>query len=239
MSILYVGDLHGKVNKLGDIVQSAETKNISAVVQVGDFGFGFRDKAWQSFLEKRARQKKWTVPIYTCFGNHDNWNLIYEMREEQGTNKVELVPGSGVYFISRASILEIDNISHIFMGGAESTDKGQRKENIDWWDLEQPTEQEFRLFFKNLEEHKPDTVVAHELPLRIEINRKRRNQSYTPQMLENALTNSIHQPRHWMAGHHHILEKWKIKKTKFFCCGLHGDFWLRNDFHGGWTKSEK
>lgn len=239
MSILYCGDLHGRVNNLGDIVQSAEAKKIAAIIQVGDFGFGFPDDCWKGFLEKRSRQQKWKVPIYTCFGNHDNWNRIYEMREEQGSDKVELFPNSGVYFISRGTVIDVDGISHIFMGGAESSDKQHRIENISWWDLEQPTHKEFELFFKNLEEQKPDTVIAHELPLRIEIRRTRRNQSYTPQMLENALNLSDHQPRHWLAGHHHILEKWKIKKAKFFCCGLHGQYWLRDDIHGGWTKSVK
>lgn len=239
MAILYVGDLHGKVNILGDIIQSAEAKGFTAIIQVGDFGFGFPDNCWNDFLEKRARQQKWKVPIYTCFGNHDNWNRIYQMREEQASDKVELVQGSGVYFVSRGTVLEIDNISHIFMGGAESTDKHKRVENVSWWDLEQPTHKEFELFFNNLEDQKPDTIVAHEAPLRIDLKRARRNDSYTAKTLENALKLSDHQPRNYVFGHHHILNRWKVGRTKYFCCGFHGEYWLRDDIHGGWTKSEK
>jgi hypothetical protein len=225
--IYYAGDIHGRLNDLGRIIQKAEARSIDAIIQVGDFGFGFPDKGIRKFLEKRARQGRWTVPIYTCLGNHDNWNLAYELREEQGTDIVELVPGSGCYYVHRGAYIEIAGIGHLFLGGAESTDKHKRKEDVNWWANEEPNKDEFDQFFFNLESFKPDTVVTHDAPLRVDIKRMRRNSSTTPNMLENVLKHSDYTPRRWYFGHHHVFERWKIKGTKFFGCGLHGDFWNR------------
>lgn len=240
MSTLYSGDLHGRIDDLGSILQFAEAHKISAVIQVGDFGLGFPDKCWNPFFEKRARQQKWTVPIYTCAGNHDNHDWLDQLVVEQGyPDKVEIYPGGGLYFVPRGQVLEIDGVSHLFLGGAESTDRHVRVEGVSWWAREEPNAQEFDKFFEALENQKPNTVITHEAPLRIKIDRVRRNQSYTPNMLEKALKLSEHQPSNWLFGHHHILDRWKIEKTKFFGCGLHGQFWLREDENGGWSKHKK
>ena len=227
MAIIYAGDLHGRVDDLSKIIDFAESEKITAIVQVGDFGFGFPDDGYYDFFEKRARQKKWTVPIYTCFGNHDNWDRIYTMMEQQGNpEKVEIYPDAGLYFVPRGNVLEIDGVTHLFMGGAESTDRYRRKEGKTWWAREEPNWKDFEKFHRALEEQKPDTVVAHEAPLRVELYRVRRNQSYTPKMLERVLSMSEYQPKRYRFGHHHVLEKKKKKKTKYYGCGLHGQYWL-------------
>ncbi len=230
MATLYVGDLHGRVNDLSNLLQHAEAKGAAAIVQVGDFGLGFPDRCWDEFFQKRARQGKWTVPVYTCAGNHDNWDWLDQLTAEQGNpNQVEIYPGGGLYFIPRGNMVEIDGISHLFLGGAESTDRHHRVEGVSWWAREEPNHQEFEKFFDALENQKPDTIVAHEAPLRVKLDRARRNQSYTPRMLENALKLSNHQPKRWYFGHHHLLEKWKVEKTKFYCSGLHGQYWSREE----------
>lgn len=239
MSIIYAGDVHGRVKDLGNIIQSAESKGVSAIIQVGDFCFGFPEDEWPKFFEKRARQKKWTVPIYTCLGNHDNWDLFYQLLEEKGfPDKVEPYPGSGFYIVPRGTILEIDGISHLFLGGAESTDRHRRTVGETWWEREEPNWKDFENFHKALEEKKPDTVVAHEAPLRVELYRVRRNQSYTPKMMESVLRMSEHQPKRWYFGHFHLLEQWKIEKTRFLCCGLHGQYWMREKIEENMVNAE-
>lgn len=228
-TIFYVGDIHGRLADLGAIIQSAEAKGVSAIVQVGDFGWGFPGGTMTKFLEKRARQGKWTVPIYTCFGNHDNWYRIEEMREEQGNpDVIEIVPGSGCFYVARGHCIDIAGLKHLFLGGAESTDKHLRTDGVDWWATEEADRTEFDKFFDALENEQPDTVITHDAPLRVEIYRKRRRQSVTPNMLENALKLSEHKPRRWYFGHHHVFKKWKIQSTKFYGCGLHGEYWSRS-----------
>ncbi len=239
-TIFYVGDIHGRLDDLGSIIQKAEAGSpspkppardpVDAIVQVGDFGWGFPGRTLSIFLEKRARQAKWTVPIFTCFGNHDNWEAIKALREEQGNpDVVELVPGSGCFYVVRGKCIDIAGIKHLFLGGAESTDAHLRTENVDWWPDEQANTEEFQEFFDSLERDRPDTVITHDAPLRVDIYRRRRKVSITPNMLENALKHSTHQPKRWYFGHHHLLKKWKIGKTRFFGCGLHGEYWTRTE----------
>lgn len=231
MGIVYIcGDVHGKADDLGKVVQSAESKGAAAIIQVGDFAYGFSDDEWEPYFTKRARQG-WSVPIYTCFGNHDNWDKAdLLVQANPGADKIELYPDAGIYFVPRGRHLEIDNVSYLFLGGAESTDQHRRKKGLNWWEREQPSSQEFEEFFQALEVIKPDTIITHDAPLRVELFRMGRNKSYTPNMLESVLKNSNHQPRRWYFGHHHLLRKWKIGRTKFFCCGLAGQYWQREEF---------
>jgi Icc-related predicted phosphoesterase len=259
MAIVYCGDLHGRSNDIGRIVQKAEARGDNYIVQVGDFGTFFPSnserklfkkdgiiRGWKSndtsldaWIKKRARQGKWTTKILTCGGNHDNWTILDQLEGEQGyPNMVELVPESGVYYVPRGTTVDIDGISHLFLGGAESTDKYHRIEGLDLWNnREEASNLEFEKFSLALEEHKPDTVVTHDAPARVEIYRMRRGQSITSNTLETILSLSDYKPKNWVFGHHHLLERWKVEGTKFFCCGLHGQYWKRLDI-SGWDKWE-
>lgn len=229
--ILYVGDIHGRTNDLARITMSCDAKEDAVIVQVGDFGFGFPDRGLRKWLEKRARRAakgNFVTPIYSCMGNHDNWDLLYEMREEQGNGDlVELVPGSNCYYVHRGGMVNILGIDHLFMGGAESTDAHLRKEGRDWWSREQPNKEEFDRFFDRFDNEKPNTIVSHDVPNRVELYRMRRNQSITPTQLEAVYKISKHRPRRHYFGHHHMLNQWKIDGTKFLCCGLHGQYYER------------
>lgn len=229
MSILYVGDLHGNVDDLNGVIQFAERNQITAIIQVGDFGIGFPKDELETYFQERARQD-WTVPVYTCGGNHDNWDLLYQLiNPKKPLDPVELyTEHSGLYFLPRGSVLEIDGLKHLFLGGAESTDRYRRTEGETWWSKEEATNAEFEFFLEQLQEHQPDTVVSHDAPLRVRLFRVRRNQSRTPNLFEKCLSKAKYYPRRWYFGHHHLLEQWKVSGIKFYCCGLAGEYWLRD-----------
>lgn len=225
---MYLGDIHGRLKHLSSAYQMAEAKGFDAVIQVGDFGFGFPNCTIKKWAEKRSRQSKWSVKFISCGGNHDNQDIVDRLSEEQGhPDLIELVPNSGVFFAKRGSCVEIGGIQHLFLGGAESIDKHLRTEGVDFWEREEPSREEFELFFSNLEKHKPDTVVTHDAPLRVPLKRTGRSVSHVPNMLENVLKYSSHKPSKWYFGHHHVLDQWQIEETKFYCCGLHGQKWIR------------
>lgn len=228
--ILYVGDLHGNTNALGKIVMSADSKQDAVIVQVGDFGFGFPSKDWDKWLKKRANNKKsnFITPVYTCMGNHDNWTQLSQMQEEQGSDIVELYPGSKVYYVTRGTCIDIFGVKHLFIGGAESTDKYHRTEEETWWSKETPSKAEIERFYDALEDDKPDTVISHDAPLRVDLFRIGRSESYTPNALERCYELSSHHPTYHYFGHHHIKQSWKIQDTTFYCCGIEGHFWERN-----------
>ena len=229
MTILYAGDWHGRVNNISSLLQSAESKHTDdtpvTIIQVGDMGSGFPDGEFEKFLHKRARQGKFNVKVYTPFGNHDNWDQYDERcKEDPNSATYEIVRGSGFYVVKRGHVISIDGINHIFMGGAESTDKHHRTEGETWWAREEPNAEEFNLLYDNLQVYKPEVMVAHEAPHRIPLSRDNRECSYTPSMLERIIDLSDHKISRYFFGHFHDLDKWVVDDVEYYCCGWHGEY---------------
>lgn len=227
MSVLYVGDTHGCLDAFRDVEKFAIERSIEHVVQVGDCGLSFsrgeQDSVFKFFL-KRARQGRPGPTWWTPGGNHDNYDRWEKWAEAQGfPSVVELAPRFN--WVRRGVTVELDDKIHLFMGGAESTDRQHRREGRDWWPQETPTYAEFNEFFHSLEITKPDVVVTHDAPLRVELFRESRDSQPTPRNLENALRVSAYTPPLWVFGHHHLTQEWDIEGTHFVCCGLNGQFW--------------
>lgn len=220
--IYYAGDTHGRVDAIKSIDAIAIQRGIKVVVQVGDFGCHFQPGMpckVAAYFEEREAGPEW----YTCGGNHDNWPEWMKLREAQGGADVVRL-AKGCFFVNRGTMIELDEKSHLFFGGAESTDQHMRSEGRDWWPSETPSRDEFYSFFDALNEGQPDVVVTHDAPLRVVIKRHNRDMNATPNGLEKALEHGDHHPRTWVFGHHHQVKTWTIEDTKFYCCGLHGQF---------------
>ena len=219
--IYYVGDLHGQLNFIKQVDEAATNSNANLVVQVGDFGVHFEKECGVAdWFNERSGGPIWI----TCGGNHDNWLKWREM------DSVELFGGkvrelaSGCYFADRNTVLNLGGKKHLFFGGAESTDKLSRVEGETWWKEESPTYDEGLGFFDSMLDSKPEVIISHEAPSRVDIKRINRDSAPTPRMLENALKLSGHKPARWYFGHHHVKEEWVIDATNFYCCGLHGEY---------------
>jgi predicted phosphodiesterase len=238
--ILYVGDLHIRVKNLKTIISEAMAmdEKPDAIIQVGDFGVMWPKytENMDAYLHERA-SNGYDIPIITCGGNHDNWDLFYKLASETTDDLIELVPGSGVYYARRGSVIDIAGISHGFMGGAWSSNGQSITEGIEYWpNKEEPTYGEMSAFFDKVLELKPDTIVTHEAPRLINFERRGRNSNKTVRMLDDMFWNLIsegYQPRFHMYGHHHVLRKDKISGTRFYCCGFHGQGWVRETGYGG------
>jgi len=225
--IYYVGDIHGRVDDVAAIDRAAIKAGAEIVVQVGDFGIHWPEAKpcpINKYFEKRKRQGRPGPVWYTCGGNHDNWDKLNKLSAAQNSaSLVELAPDC--YYVPRGTIIVLDDKSHLFFGGAESTDKHHRTEGRNWWSEETPSAEEFQRFFDGMEQH-PEVVVTHDAPLCVEIYRHgaTRDRQPTPRNLENALKHCGHAPAYWYFGHHHILKDWEIGLTKFSCCGFHGQY---------------
>jgi hypothetical protein len=232
--LLYVGDLHIRVKDLMSVIADAEAMPVrpDAIIQVGDFGV-----MWPKYTQKmdaylhERESNGYEFPIVTCGGNHDNWALFNKLASETTDDLIELVPGSGVYYARRGSVIDIAGITHGFMGGAWSTNGHALTEGVDYWPgLEEPTQADMRAFYDNVLDKKPDTIVTHEAPRSINFDRRGRNSNKTVRMLDDMFYNwqgEGYKPNRWYFGHHHTLEKRKVSGTKFFGCGLHGEYWER------------
>ena len=220
--IYYVGDTHGRVDAVKKVDAAAIANGVNTVVQVGDFGCHFSPGLRcnvDEYFQGRESGPVW----YTCGGNHDNWATWNDMAKEQGNPDLIRLT-KDCFFVRQGATVLLEGKSHLFFGGAESTDKHMRWEGHDWWPEETPSRDEFYTFFDALNERRPDVVVTHDAPIRVVIKRLLRNENATPNGLENALKHSDYQPPVWVFGHHHRVEDWTVGETRFYCCGVHGQF---------------
>jgi len=224
--IWYVGDLHGEAEDLERVHKNATEQGIEYIVQVGDFGCRWPGRPCPMFeFFQRIEQSGTTDgPIWiTCGGNHDNWTKWFHLsRKQEYPDLVEIAPGC--FFAQRGAVIEIEGKTHLFLGGAESTDRHHRKEGQSWWATETPTYAEFGLFSDRLNTEKPDIVITHDAPLRVPYDRRGRESNPTPRNLENIIKLSDHKPKYWYYGHHHTLQRDEIDGTIYQCCGLRGQY---------------
>tara|TARA_B100000745_G_scaffold294597_1_gene237800 strand:- start:11031 stop:11714 length:684 start_codon:yes stop_codon:yes gene_type:complete len=225
MSIIYAGDLHGRLKHFKALDTMARQMGITTIVQVGDFGVGFVPDC--DVVEWFKNRDIYGPTWITCGGNHDNWPL---WRQRPAVPLQGLVSGytneiaPGCFFAERNSVIEIGGVRHLFFGGAESIDRHRRTPGLDWWPEETPTYGDFTGFMAALEEHGPEVVVTHEAPLSVPLKKIARKASPTPKNLENVVKLSEHLPKRWYFGHHHITGRWNIGDTDFICTGVHGGF---------------
>lgn len=236
MSIIYVGDLHGKIVPLSRIDAWAAKNGIETVVQVGDFGAFWPGSpcSIRHYFQKRFERSRPGPRWIVSPGNHDNWDLFDQKVSDFGVpviggGLIEMAPG--LFYAKRGTTMDIDGLTHLFFGGATSTDRHLRVDGRDWWAREQPNAREFDYFFDRLAADKPHVVVTHESPSRIDCWRIDRDRDPVACGLESALSISGHKPNYWFFGHHHMLESWDVDGTTFGCCGLHGEFWY-HDING-------
>ena len=225
MKILYAGDLHGEPRAFARVDQAAKNMNADAIVQAGDNAVYWPGSdVVERYFHKRQRQGKLTIPWYMGDGNHEDHNRLDQIWEEQGhPDVVELY--KDVYHVRRGSFVEIAGISHVFCGGARSTDRHHRVENVSWWPQEAPSAMELRKFFDAIQEHKPEVIVTHDAPNCVPLYRDGRNGDPTALGFMKIMTMSDHRPKRWYFGHHHVLKSWKdVSDVDFYCCGIDGAF---------------
>ena len=221
----YIGDLHGEVDDIMKVDRAAAKAGITHVIQVGDFGIRWtgRPCSIYKYFSKKKRKDKPGPTWITCGGNHDNWDKWFKLSHDQGEpSLVELAPN--VFYAQRGSYHIIEGVGHLFLGGAESTDKHIRVKGKDWWAAETPTYADFCLAMARLETCKPEVMITHDAPTCVEIKRTQRDHNPTPRNLNNLLLYSNYKPPRWYYGHHHTMNEDTINNVNFYCCGLGGQY---------------
>ena len=112
--------------------------------------------------------------------------------------------GGNLYYIERGSILEIEGKKLLCFGGAESWDKEDRDEGINWWRAELPTSEELKTCADNLEATgwQVDYIITHCAPTSIALMGSRHNEA-------DRLTDFLQEVRerakyhYWLFGHYH------------------------------------
>ena len=171
--IYITGDLHGNidVSKLNgkNWPEGKELSKSDFLIVVGDFGFIWSDEPddfeewWLNWFE----EKPWTTLFID--GNHENHNRLRDLPIVSKFNSKVGKGNDSVFHLKRGHIYEIEGYTFFAFGGARSSDREFRKDQVSWWSEEIPSEEEFELGKSNLFErnHKVDYLLFHTLPLSI------------------------------------------------------------------------
>lgn len=153
--IMVCGDIHGDFNVILNFIQTYDIKN-AAIIVAGDFGIGFK-----YYLAEISKLKKFNkkliesnTTIYAVRGNHDDKSYF--------NGKFDT---SHIKFVSDYSVLNINNINILCVGGAVSIDRTSRKgytegHGRDWW-----IDESFILDLEKVKTLKNiDVVITHSAP---------------------------------------------------------------------------
>jgi predicted phosphodiesterase len=123
-----------------------------ALVHVGDLGEGFSQQhVEETYLREIAEYLETrNAKLYVCRGNHADPSFY-----KPGHWSAKFQPT--ITFVPDYTVLDINGLSHQFVGGAISIDRSDRTMNVRWWE-DEPV-QDF------IEERKPvDVLVTHSAP---------------------------------------------------------------------------
>lgn len=218
--IFFLGDIHGDVRPIHKWLENFAEKG-DTLIQVGDFGIGFKSmNKW--ILEDLAKEsKKIGVDILVIRGNHDSPQLF---KDNLKIGNLEFLPDY--------TLREIEGKQIFFIGGAISIDRYWRVQDIDYWRGE-----EINMDLGKVQGIACDTVVTHSAPSIFELTTKDFSNikwaiDADPSLLEelpkerNYLTDVFNTfcetkiPTNWWTGHFHISKIDYIGGCRFKCLNI-------------------
>jgi len=152
--LYFMGDLHGNFRALRQLIKKHKLKK-AHIIQVGDFGVGY-----QSFLNDLKAMEKINAllenaeaHLYVMRGNHDNPAYF------RGPVPRPL-DQSCISFVEDYTVLEINQMRILLIGGAISIDRKLQREGVHYWKEEVLNYDEKKLeVMRNI-----DLVVTHSAP---------------------------------------------------------------------------
>lgn len=206
--IFVTGDTHG-MQDIIKIKQACENNILSEhdyIIIAGDFG-GIWDKS--TFFQNLSFYSRLKCTILFVDGNHENFDELNNFPVETWKGgKVHRITMNLIHLI-RGEIYDIDGISILAIGGAESTDKIYRVPRISWWEEESISEADIASALSNLKIRKNnvDYIITHTCAEK-HINkcmRERRPDHYS-QNSEKMLNtiNLVCNYKKWFFGHWHL-----------------------------------
>ena len=201
--IYITGDTHGlkDIDKFNSkYFRDTVDKKENYLIITGDVGI-----TWNNETMKKAVE---IINGNAIVGNNENFDILekFPVSKYCGGNVHKL--GKNIYHLMRGEIFDIDGISFLAFGGADSWDaphrcpQTSRVEGISFWKRERPSKAEFENAMNNLEKHqnKVDIILTHEGPSKIA--KAFYSGSYaTSKMLDIILGNVKY--KYWFCGHHH------------------------------------
>lgn len=122
-NVFFVGDIHGAVTVVTDLARAIPENSI--IIQVGDFGLGFRtddveNRFLKHFNDKTLQPRN--IHLIAIRGNHDNPARF-------GAHASH----SNLHLLQDYSVCTINGHRTVFIGGGISIDRSARWEGRDYW----------------------------------------------------------------------------------------------------------
>ena len=193
----FIGDVHGKFDKLNEILRQKKASSKNQIILVGDVGIGFHNVEYpEDFNPENGH-------TYFIRGNHDNPSVCSNHKNYLG------------------DFGYIQNLDLFYVSGASSIDKHLRTEGLDWWENEELDWKTSDLVLTLYDSARPSIMVSHDCPLTLlkKLYPFRGDEaisryvSHTNRLLEELY--QIHQPKYWVFGHHHVSINIQEEKTLF------------------------
>lgn len=165
LMIYVTGDLHGEID-----ISKLNTKNFPQqknltkddyVIILGDFGLLWNDSKQEYYWRKWLDEKPWTTLFVD--GNHESFDLLDNFPIEiWNGGKIHRINDSIIHLM-RGQIFNIDGKKFFTFGGANTTDKEDRKEGKSWWAREMPSKEEMQEGINNLRDTnwQIDYILTH------------------------------------------------------------------------------
>jgi predicted phosphodiesterase len=241
MKILLLGDVHGQMAILRDVLRNARPFGVEIAIQVGDFGFF--PLVFENHL---CLPRPFDIPVYAIDGNHENHAWIYKQDWNKWSKDLNL------NFMPRATVKEIGGITVAFLGGALNIDRFQTAKPDDrlyFYDnrgihnFTTTIEKDALVEALNLLDKPIDIMVTHTCPHSIGVGMMKNPQlNYLEerfvttlgvntgpdfdcgeQILTDLWTELKFKPLHWIFGHFHKRFQTTVENTKFTCVGCTDD----------------
>lgn len=228
MRILIVGDVHGQLFDLAEMLSRAKSElRVGAALQVGDFGF------FPEILDPEA-ELRFPVPVYAIDGNHENHPWLSTCVADGTTRKWR--DRLNLHYQPRGSLARIDKTTVGFLGGALHVDRPQHFDSTNGvanYILNEDIEKALGVF----NGARPDIIVTHSCPSGIGIGIQG-NPLFTfgvavhiaaagfdpgPEndcgdiMLSRLHRSLEFRPAAWVFGHFHTDHRKRIDSTDFLC----------------------
>lgn len=208
--IFVTGDTHGYIDitKLSSrnwpVGRTLDKEDY--LIICGDFGLvwsGGTDEAyWLNWLES----KPWTTLFVD--GNHENHEMLDAMPAEEWHGGMVHMVRPTIIHLMRGQVFQLCGLRIFAMGGATSHDRQFRRANVDWWERELPSDDEFTQARANLERcgFTVDYVISHCGPVEVEQALGFVTHDYSADCLNAFFQELLDGPLtfgHWYLGHYH------------------------------------
>lgn len=139
MATYITGDCHQKFDKIYNFIFKMKLNENDNIIVLGDMGLFWRYDKQDSDMIIDFYEDMFKCNLYFIDGNHENFELLKRIPiiDDLGIGKVS----KHIFYIPRGTIMDFENKKCLFIGGADSLDKGRRTENLSWWKDEQITQE--------------------------------------------------------------------------------------------------